>query len=124
MLINKRGGAVIKYFNDCEAFIEYSNDMDGIYKDIEKYKPNKKRKILITFDDMIGDILSIKKLNPLVIELFIRVERINISLIFTTQSSFAVPKNVFKKCSERPYSFLVIYTTFASDNFHVSETIF
>ena len=44
MLINKRGGAVIKYFNDCEAFIEYSNDMDGIYKDIEKYKPNKSEK--------------------------------------------------------------------------------
>ena len=53
--------------NDSKAFIEYSNDMDKIYKNIEKYNPNKKRKILIVFDDMIAN-----KLNPIVAELFIR----------------------------------------------------
>ena len=47
--------------NDCKAFIEYSNDMDDIYKNIEEYNPSKKRKILIVFDDMIADMLSNKK---------------------------------------------------------------
>ena len=46
--------------------------MDDIYKNIEVYIPNKKLKILIVFDDMISDILSNKKLNPIVTELFIR----------------------------------------------------
>ena len=45
--------------------------MDNIYKNIEEYNPNKKRKILMVFDDMIADILSNKKLNPMVTELFI-----------------------------------------------------
>ena len=48
-------------------FIEYSNDMDHIYKNIEEYNPNKKRKIFIVFDDMIADnnnMISNKKLNP------------------------------------------------------------
>ena len=52
----------LKHLNDSKAFIEYSNDMDDIHKNIEKYNPNKKRKILIIFDDMIADMLSKKKL--------------------------------------------------------------
>ena len=51
-------------------------------------------KILIVFDDVIADILSNKKLNSLVTELFIRVRKLNISLLFITQSYFALPKNV------------------------------
>ena len=61
----------LKYSNDSKAFIEYSNDMKNIYKNIEEYNLNKKRKILIVFDDMIADMLSNKKLNPIVTELFI-----------------------------------------------------
>ena len=57
--------------NDCEAFIEYSNGMDDIYKNIEAYNPNKKYKILIAFD-MIADMLNYKKLNPVVTESFLR----------------------------------------------------
>ena len=57
--------------NDCEAFIEYSNGMDDICKNIEAYNPNKKYKILIAFD-MIADMLNYKKLNPVVTESFIR----------------------------------------------------
>ena len=68
--------------------------MDNIYKNIEEYKPNKKRKILIAFDDMIADMLSNKKLNPIVIELFIRDRKVNISLVFVTQSYFAMPKSI------------------------------
>ena len=68
--------------------------MDNIYKNIEEYNPNKKRKILIVFDDMIADMLSNKKLNSIVTELFIRGRRLNISLVFITQSHFKVPKDV------------------------------
>ena len=52
---------VLKHFNDSKAFIEYSNDMHDIYKNIEEFNANKNRKILIIFDDMIIDILSNKK---------------------------------------------------------------
>ena len=94
MLIHKTGKAGLKYFNDPKVFIEYSNDMDDIYKNIEEYNPSKKRKILIVFDDMIADMLSNKKLNPIVTELFIRGRKLNISLVFITQSYFAVPKDI------------------------------
>ena len=127
--------------------------MYNICKDIEEYNPNKKRKILIVFDDMIADMLSNKKLNPIVSELFIRGRKLNISLVFFTQSYFAVLKgirlnsthyfiiiisnkrelqkitfthsshidfkdflNLYKICAAKPYSFLVINATLASDN--------
>ena len=85
-LINKRQNTGLKHFNDSKAFIEYSNDMDNIYKNIKEYSPNKKRKILIVFDDMIVDMLSNKLLNLIVTELFIRGIKLNISLVFITQS--------------------------------------
>ena len=68
--------------------------MDGIYKTIAEDNPNKKRKILIIFDDIIADMLSNKKLNQIVTESFIRGRKLNISLVFITQFYFAVPKNV------------------------------
>ena len=55
LLINKIENAGLRYFSDPKAFTEYSNDMDDIFQNIEEYKPNKKRKILIVFDDMIAD---------------------------------------------------------------------
>ena len=79
-LINKQESTSLKHLNDSKAFIEYSNDMDEIYKNIEEYNPNKKRKILIVFDDMIADMVSNKKLNPIVTDLFIRKRKLNISL--------------------------------------------
>ena len=68
--------------------------MDDIYKNIEEYNPNKKCKILIIFDDIIADMLSNKKLNSIVTELFTRGRKLSISLVFITQSYFAVPKNI------------------------------
>ena len=62
LLINDRESTGLKYLNDSKAFIEYSNDMDDIDKDIEDKNPTKKRKILILFDDMIADMLSNKNL--------------------------------------------------------------
>ena len=82
------------HVNDSKAFIEYSNNMDNIYKNIEEYNPNKKRKILIVFDDMFADMLSNKKLNSIVTELFIRIRKLNISLVFIAQSYFKVPKDI------------------------------
>ena len=86
VLINKEESTGLKYFNGSKAFIEYSNNMDDFYKNIKEYYPNKKRKILIVFDDMIADMLSHKNLNPIVTELFIRGRKLNISLVFITPS--------------------------------------
>ena len=98
LLINKRESTGLNHFNESKASIEYSNDMDVIYKNIEEYNPNKKRKILIVFDDMIANMLSNKKLNPIVPDLFIRGRKLSISLVFTIQSYFDVPKNIRLNC--------------------------
>ena len=74
--------------------MEYSNDMQDVYKNIEDYNPIKKRKILIVFDDMIADMINNNKLNPIVMELFIKGRKLNISIVFITQSYFKVPKDV------------------------------
>ena len=71
-LINKRESTCDSHLNDSKGFVEYSNDMNDIYKTIEKCNPNKKCKILILFVDMIDVMLSKKKLNRVVTELFIR----------------------------------------------------
>ena len=70
------------------------NIMDDIYKNIEEYNPNKKRKIFIVFDDIIADMLSNEKHNPTLTELFTRGSKVNISIVFITQSDFVVPKNI------------------------------
>ena len=87
-LINKREGVDINHFNDPKAFIEYSNDMHDIYKNIDEYNPDKENKISINFDDMIADTIHNKGLNSVVTELFIRGRKFNISLVFITQSYF------------------------------------
>ena len=94
LLINERESTGLKHLNNSRAFIEYSNYVDDIFKNIEEYNPNKKRKILNVFDDMIADMLSNKKLNPIVTELSIRGRKLNIYLVFITQSYSAVPKNI------------------------------
>ena len=68
--------------------------MQDVYKNIKNYNPGKKRKILIVFDDMIADMINNKKLNPVVTELFIRGIKLNISIVFFTQSYFKLPKDV------------------------------
>ena len=56
--INKWESAGLKHFNYSEAFIEYSNDMDNTFKNIERKNPNNNRKILFPFHDTIADTLS------------------------------------------------------------------
>ena len=94
LLIKNRKNAGIKYLNDSKAFIECSNTMDEVYENIDDYNPNRKRKILIVFDDMIADIMTNKKFQSIIKELFIRCRKLNISLAFITQSYFFVPKDV------------------------------
>ena len=93
-MINKREKLGIDHFIDPNPFMGYSNDMFDVYKNIEDYNPNKKRKVLIIFDDMIAGRINNKKLNSIVTELFIRGRKLNISIVFITQSYFKVPKDV------------------------------
>ena len=93
-LINKREKVGLNHFDDPKAFMEYSNDMQDAHKNIEDYNPIKKRKMLIVFDDMIADMINNNKLNPIVMELFIRGRKLNISIVFIMQSYFKVPIDV------------------------------
>ena len=152
-LINKRESIRLKHFNDPKTFIEYSKDMHDVYRNINDYKPDKKNKILIVFDDMIADMINNKKLNSIVTALFIRGRKLNISVIFITQSYLKVQKDIrlntthffimkipnkrelqqvatnhssdidfkdfitiYKKCTDKPYSFLVNDTTLSLDD--------
>ena len=146
-LINKREKVGLDHFNDPKAFIEYSNDMQDVYKNTEEYNPIEKRKVLIVFDDMIADMINNNKLNPVVTELFIRGRKLNISIVFITQSYFRlnstpffimkIPNKrelqqialnhssdidfkdfmeIYKKCTAKPYSFLINDTTLPSDD--------
>ena len=152
-LINKRERVGINRLNDPTAFIEYFDNMHKVYKNIDNYNSDKENKVLIVFDDMIADMIKNKELNSIVTELFIRGRKLNISLVFITQSYFKVPKDVrlntshffimkipnkrelqqiapnhssdintgdfieiYRKCTDKPYSFLVIDTTLPSNN--------
>ena len=68
--------------------------MQDVYKSIEEYNLGKKRKVLIYFHNVIVDMINIKTVNPVVTELFIRGRKLNISIVFITQSYFKVPKDV------------------------------
>ena len=94
LLINKRKSTGLKHFNGSKDFMEYSNYIYDIYRNIEEYNPNKKRKTLIVFHDMIADMVTNKKFNPIVTELVIRGRKLNISLVSIMQSYSAVPKNI------------------------------
>ena len=93
-LIKKHGDAGIKHLNNSNAFIDCSNTMNDVYENIDEYNPKRKRKILIVFNDMIADIMTNKKFQRIVKELFIRCRKLNISLVFIRQSYFSVPKDV------------------------------
>ena len=99
--------------------------MDEIYKNIEEYNPNEKRKILIVFDDMIADMLSNKNLNPAVTELFIIRRKLTISLVCQKyQTKFYVLfhidfknfMNFYKKCTAKPHSFYLLMLLLTIDD--------
>ena len=92
-LINKREQAGIKNLNDPHAFIEYSDDMDDVLDDINDYNKNRDKKVLIVFDDMIADIEYNKTFKRIIKELFYRARKINVSIVFITQSYFRALKD-------------------------------
>ena len=68
--------------------------MDNVYENVDEYNPTRKRKNLIVFDDRIANIMTNKKFQAIIKELFIRCRKLNILLMFITQSYFSVPKDV------------------------------
>ena len=92
-LINKREQTGIKNLNDPHAFIEYSSDTNDVLDDINNYNKNRDKKILTIFDDMIADIMRSETFKAIVKELFIRCRKLNISIVFITQSHFRTPKD-------------------------------
>ena len=93
LLINTRKRKELKHFDDPKAFIKYSNDMHDVYKNFNECNIDKDCEILIVFYDMIADMISNKKLNAIVTELFIRGRKLNISLAFIMRSYFKIPKD-------------------------------
>ena len=75
-LIKNCETAEIKHLNDSKAFIDCSNTMNDVYENIDNYNPNRKRKILIVFDHIIADIITNKKFQSIIKELFIRCRKI------------------------------------------------
>ena len=92
-LINKREQAGIKNLNDPHAFIEYSDDMNDVLDDVNNYNKNRDKKVLIVSDDMIADIEYNKNFKRIIKELFYRARKINVSIVFITQSYFRALKD-------------------------------
>ena len=92
-LIDNRKKAGMKSLNNPTAFIEYSNTMDDVFKNIDDYNTKRKRRVLIVFDYMIADIMTDRKFKSIIKELFIRSRKLNISIAFFTQSYFRTPKD-------------------------------
>ena len=138
-LINKCEKVGSDHYDDPKAFMESSNDMQDVHKNIEDYNPRKNREILIVFDDMIAEMINNKRLSPIIIKLFIRGRKLNISIVIITQSYFItkIPNKrelqqtalnhssdidfkdfmrICKKYTAEPYCFLVNDRTLPSDN--------
>ena len=106
-LIKKRENIGIKYLNDPNAFIEYSNTMNDVYENINNNNPIRKRKKIIVFGDMIADTMTNKNFPAIIKQSFIRSRKLNISLVFITQSYFSVPKDV--RLNSSHYLIIKIY---------------
>ena len=108
-LIKKCKDAGIKYLNDLNAFIECSNTMDDVYENIGDYNPNKKRKILIVFDDMIAD--SVPKdvrltlTHYLIMKIENKKELQNIATNHSADIDYKDFVKSYRECTKEPYSF-------------------
>ena len=93
-LIKKRKDAGIKHVSNPNAFIKRSNTMDDVYENINNYNLTREIKNLIVFDEMIANIMTKRRFQAVIKELFIRCRKLNIALVFITQSYFSVPKDL------------------------------
>ena len=66
--------------------------MNDAYNNIDNYNPRKKGKVVLIFDYMIADVMSNKRFQAIIKELFIKCRKLNVALIFITQSYFSIPK--------------------------------
>ena len=94
MLINERKKVEIKTLKNPEAFTDYWQTMDDIYENLEDYNLAKKKRLLVVFKVVIADMESNTKLSPKVTELFSRGRKLNISLVFISQSNFKWSKTI------------------------------
>ena len=83
-LIKKCEDVGIKHLDYSKAFIEYSQCMDDVYNNINDNNTNRNRKISVVFDDKVSDIMTNKKFQAIIKEIFIRCRKLNISLVFIT----------------------------------------
>ena len=90
----KEGKVGIKTLNISKAFIDHSQATDDVYENLEDYDPAKKRSVLIVFDDMIADMEPNVKLSLIVADLFLRERKLNILLVFISQSYLKLPKTI------------------------------
>ena len=84
----------IEILRNPKAFTDYSQTIDDVYENLEDYNPTNKRRVLLVFDDMTTYMESIKKLNSIVTELFVRGRKLNIAFVFISWSYFKVPKTI------------------------------
>ena len=95
----KKEDAEIKNLNDPSAFIEYSNSMDGIFDEMNDYNPKRKKNEWIIFDNMISHVIKDKKAQHVLQDLFTRPRKLNISLVFISQSYFSVTNTMRLNCT-------------------------
>ena len=125
LLIKSLEDAGTKHLNDSNAFIECSelnvlNTMDDVYENIDEHSPSRKRKILIVFDDIIADIVTNKIFQATSKELFIRCRKLNISLVFITQSYFSIPKDI--RLNSTHYLIMKIYNKRELQNIAINHS--
>ena len=110
LLINGREKIGIETLKNPKAFIDYSQTSDDVCENLEDHNQTKKRRVSMVFNEMIADMESNKKLSPIVVELFLRGRKLNIPLVFISQSYFKMPNTIrlnathyfiMKICNER-----------------------
>ena len=104
ILFEKYEEISLEEHKDPKVLSESSNNKQDVYKNIVECTQIKKRKVLIVFDGMIADMISSKKFNQIVTDLFIRGKKLNISSVFITQSYFKALEDVRLNCT---YSFML-----------------
>ena len=129
-LINKLEKVGLKHYDDPKASIEYSIDMQDVYKNIEEYNLGKKRKILIVFDDMIADMMNdnthsqlkvpkdarLNSTHFFILKIPNKRELQQITLNYSSNIDFKDFIKICKKFIAEPHYFLVNDTTLSSDN--------
>ena len=136
-LIKKRKNVGIKHLNNPNAFIECSNTVDDVYENINDYNSNRKRKILIVFDDMIADIMTNRRFQAIIEDVILnsthflimkinsRKELQNIAINHYADIDYKDFMKIYRECTKEPFNFLTIDTTLpASDPLRFRKNLF